>query len=91
MDAQIQKLVKDKFASCTVLTIAHRLGTILDSDRVCVMAAGTIIVSYNSCFCLSQQFILTRLQEFGAPATLLENPCSHLSALMSKSTNSLRP
>ena len=32
-DSIIQKLIKVEFADCTVLTIAHRLNTILDSSR----------------------------------------------------------
>lgn len=36
----IQKTLREKFAECTVLTVAHRLHTIIDSDRVLVMDAG---------------------------------------------------
>lgn len=39
-DALIQKVIRDKFAHCTVLTIAHRLNTIMDSNKVLVMDAG---------------------------------------------------
>lgn len=39
-DSLIQKVIRDKFANCTVLTIAHRLNTIMDSDQVLVMDAG---------------------------------------------------
>jgi ATP-binding cassette, subfamily C (CFTR/MRP), member 1 len=39
-DVLIQKVVRTEFADCTVLTIAHRLNTIMDSDKVLVMDAG---------------------------------------------------
>ncbi|XP_053354043.1 multidrug resistance-associated protein 4 isoform X1 [Clarias gariepinus] len=41
-DELIQKTIRDKFQECTVLTIAHRLNTIIDSDRILVLSAGSI-------------------------------------------------
>lgn len=46
-DSVIQKTIKTKFINCTVLTIAHRLNTIMDSDRIFVMDAGRLVVSIS--------------------------------------------
>ncbi|KRF85616.1 multidrug resistance-associated protein 1 isoform X16 [Drosophila virilis] len=41
-DDLIQKTIRSEFRECTVLTIAHRLNTILDSDKVIVLDKGQI-------------------------------------------------
>jgi ABC-type multidrug transport system fused ATPase/permease subunit len=46
-DAFIQTMIRTKFADCTVLTIAHRLHTIIDSTKILVMDKG-VVGEYDS-------------------------------------------
>jgi multidrug resistance-associated protein (MRP) len=41
-DDFIQKTIRNEFADCTVVTIAHRLNTIMDYDRIMVLSDGRI-------------------------------------------------
>jgi len=41
-DAIVQSMIREEFSGATVLTIAHRLNTIMDSDRVLVLDAGRV-------------------------------------------------
>lgn len=42
-DELIQKTIRQSFANCTVLTVAHRLYTIIDSDKIMVMDKGKLV------------------------------------------------
>jgi len=42
-DAIIQRTLRRNFNECTILTIAHRLNTIMDNDMILVMDKGTVV------------------------------------------------
>ncbi|CAL1291846.1 unnamed protein product [Larinioides sclopetarius] len=42
-DELIQSTIRSQFNDCTVITIAHRLNTILDYDKVIVLSKGEIV------------------------------------------------
>ncbi|KAM9320370.1 multidrug resistance-associated protein 1-like [Gastrophryne carolinensis] len=42
-DSVVQSTIRQAFADCTVLTIAHRLHTVLDSERVLVLDSGRVV------------------------------------------------
>ncbi|KAK2994509.1 hypothetical protein RJ640_001458 [Escallonia rubra] len=39
-DAVIQKIIREDFLDCTIITIAHRIPTVIDCNRVLVIDAG---------------------------------------------------
>ena len=41
-DSLVQQTIREAFKDCTLLTIAHRLNTILDSNRIMVLDQGMV-------------------------------------------------
>ena len=52
-DELIQATIRSVFSNCTILTIAHRINTIIDADRILVMDAG-VAVEYDTPYRLLQ-------------------------------------
>ena len=42
-DQIMQKVIREQFSRHTIITVAHRLDTILDSDKVAVMEGGRVV------------------------------------------------
>lgn len=42
-DALMQRVIREQFADCTILAVAHRLETIIDFDRIAVIQDGELI------------------------------------------------
>lgn len=68
-DEVIQLTIKRKFSECTVLTIAHRLHTVMDSDKVLVMDEGTVIEFGSPYELLQRNGALYNLVHKAGPAT----------------------
>ena len=44
-DALVQQAIRSHFSDCSVLTIAHRIETIIDSDRIVILDKGRIVAA----------------------------------------------
>ncbi|KAK7255605.1 hypothetical protein RIF29_29018 [Crotalaria pallida] len=42
-DVILQRIIRQEFAGCTVITVAHRVPTVIDSDMVMVMSYGKVV------------------------------------------------
>ncbi|CAH1244777.1 ABCC3 [Branchiostoma lanceolatum] len=76
-DQLIQETIREKFKKCTVLTIAHRLNTVIDSDR--------IMASHSSLIVLQEG----RVQEMGEAHALLQDRDGVFTAMVDQSGNTL--
>ena len=44
-DSLVQQAIRTHFSDCSVLTIAHRIETIIDSDRIVILDKGRIVAA----------------------------------------------
>lgn len=84
-DALIQKTIREQFKDSTVLTIAHRLNTIMDYDRFVVFSKNL----YN----FSRIIVLDsgRIKEFDSPANLMADKSSLFYSMVKSSNNDVSP
>ncbi|CAG7955917.1 unnamed protein product [Penicillium olsonii] len=62
----IRDVMREHFAGCTVITVAHRLGSVLDFDRVAVMGSGRLLEWDDPRVLLGQDSELKRLWDLGS-------------------------
>lgn len=61
-ESLMQKIIQERFADCTVVTIAHRLHTIMNSDRILVMDAGQAVeFDHEHCLLQNKNGFFTKL------------------------------
>ena len=42
-DQVMQRVIREEFAGVTILTVAHRVETVMDADRVVVLEGGKVV------------------------------------------------
>ncbi|KAM3178202.1 hypothetical protein ACTXT7_003008 [Hymenolepis weldensis] len=85
-DRLIQQAVRTEFADSTVLTIAHRLNTILDYDRIMVLDAGHLAEIGSPCELAARpdSIFCGMLKESNLLQTVFNSLCAEVKVLLIK-------
>ena len=62
----MQRVIREEFRTCAVLTIAHRVHTIVDYDKVLVMDKGRIVEAGNPGALASRESLFGNLLREGS-------------------------
>lgn len=68
-DEKIQQTLRDEMTHCTILTVAHRLHTVIQNDRIIVMDRGRIAECGRPIELLSRPSMLSDLVDETGPST----------------------
>jgi ATP-binding cassette, subfamily C (CFTR/MRP), member 4 len=66
-DKFIQNILRTKFVGSTILTIAHRLETIIDFDQIVVLDAGKVVESGTPDELLQKDGVFSNLVDASGP------------------------
>lgn len=89
-DNLIQKTIREETDGCTVLTVAHRIPTVVDNDLVLVLGEGKkryvsvcyIVLLFVVSLVMVSLFDVGKVVEYDSPAQLLGDRNSAFSGLV---------